>query len=216
MYNVGGYPRPLPAFAAPNQILENDRDGCYAFHCFYNFVGGKYIDRSGTILKKAARDVLIAGAEYYWQKEPDGYLRKSIIWRTGKDEDSMKGGSGGVVCLGRQSADTCKAAIFQSYETQTLAQDGFLKLDWRRHLTIDAKTTTYTGGFLLPKDIQNAMIRVAAIPSVQPRWSSGPVRPFPDPPEITSDRDSKEESGAPTPTKSFVDKVFGSWPLRRR
>lgn len=71
---------------------------------------------AGHAVTGSARDALVVGMDYFWEQR-HVKVKRALIWRTEIDDHSVTGASGSTLCLGVPSALTCKAVLFQNYES---------------------------------------------------------------------------------------------------
>ncbi|KAK0717991.1 hypothetical protein B0T26DRAFT_676220 [Lasiosphaeria miniovina] len=166
MTQIPKHARIAKTFITPNEILNADNDN-------RDWRGGHFVIG-------AARNAVVAGTEYWWEQR-HLKIKRAIIWRTLIDDWSLQGGSGGVVCLGNPAAETCRAAAFQNYQSESMLTNTFWKQDVRRKLKGFHPQCSFKAGFILPEDVQNATIVFDEDVVPQERRSvsgpSGPVHP---------------------------------------
>jgi len=78
----------------------------------------------GRIVNATACNALVLGTDYWWEQS---HLTRSYILRTESDENDVRGSWGAVVCIGASTAATCKAGMFQNYQTCRLHRKHFPK-----------------------------------------------------------------------------------------
>lgn len=147
-------------FATNAQIL--DPENCMCFNAFHSFFNDTTTFQGGFQIKSAARDALVAATEYHFEHR-HLKVKRAFLWRTARDAVSMAGGSGGVICLGHYAAKTCQAAVFQNYQTYDFEKNSFWELDYRSvtgSIANQLRACSYKGGFMLPKEVQEATIIV--------------------------------------------------------
>ena len=140
-----------------------------------NVQNGNPINRAGHGVSATDKAALYEGAQHLWEKE-NLMQDISILWRTEREFDSLKGFSGAVLCLGKQEDKTCLAVCFQNFEFPMISETELLTEhrpacdvnDMREHALVK-------GGFLLPEEIRASEIlcRPSATP---PTPSTFPAR----------------------------------------
>ncbi|KAJ6448918.1 hypothetical protein C8R45DRAFT_1045655 [Mycena sanguinolenta] len=108
--------------------------------------------RLGRVACEATKAVLICGADYLFEAE---HVQRSLIWRTERDDLSLAGSSGSVLCLGRPEDSQAQAIVFQNFETPISPKQ--LKTTRETYAGIP-EGFTYKGGFFLPSEILNESI----------------------------------------------------------
>ncbi|KAK0728111.1 hypothetical protein B0T26DRAFT_158621 [Lasiosphaeria miniovina] len=178
MTQIPNHARIAKTFITPNEILNAESP--QAFQAFWRFSNNNRDWRGGHFVTDPARNAVIAETEYWWEQR-HLKIKRAIIWRTLIDDWPLRGGSGGVVCLGNPAAETYRAAVFQNYQSMTMTTNTFRKQDVCRKLKGFPQTCSFKAGFLLPEDVQNATIVFGEDEVPQERRSvsgpSGPVHP---------------------------------------
>lgn len=105
------------------------------------------LEGQGT--SSAAQAAVVAGTEYSWDRAAFTQ-NASILWRTNHDRDSAQGFSGSVLCVGKTTDPTAKAAVFQNFESPIK--------QWQVTEDFDAWSSTFKGGFLLPEEIRQSIV----------------------------------------------------------
>lgn len=90
-------------------------DGRPLFVAGLNAVTGNLIKRSRFYDSIIGPPAIAEGTEYLWDKRTLSHSI-SILWRTEHNEDSLKGLSGSVLCLGQPHDRTCLAVCFPNFE----------------------------------------------------------------------------------------------------
>jgi hypothetical protein len=126
----------------------------------FNVRFGRWDIITGHAVTGSAREALVIGMEYFWQRR-HVKAKRALIWRTKAEDYSVAGASGSTLCLGVPSTQTCKLVVFQNYQT-SFYRNNFWVLDrLRSKIEGSARTATFKGGFLLPEDVRTAKIIMA-------------------------------------------------------
>lgn len=156
------------SFADPEEALKAPD----VFLSKFNVRFGRWDTFTGHVVTGSAREALVVGMDYFWQRR-HVKAKRALIWRTETDDHSVAGASGSTLCLGVPSAKTCKPVVFQNYQTG-FHQNNFWATDRvRNHISGFAATASFKGGFLLPEDVHTAEIIMADEPPSR-RSVSGP------------------------------------------
>lgn len=94
---------------------EDVLDGQPIFMTKFDVLKDKTKDMCGTIATEATKRAVVQGADYFWTGRA---VSASLLWRTERDYESVRGWSGSVLCLGKPKDPKVKAVVFQNYERQ--------------------------------------------------------------------------------------------------
>ncbi|KAI9807842.1 MAG: hypothetical protein M1825_005147 [Sarcosagium campestre] len=154
-------------FAQPSEALKASD----VFLTRHNIRFGKWTALSGHVVTGEAREALVVGMEYFWERRHTK-VKRAIIWRTERDDYDLAGWSGTALCLGKPSARTCRALVFQNYQSY-IKGNTFFSLDTVRDKLEGTKgLSTFKAGFVLPDEVQDAEIIIQRQPELQRRSTS--------------------------------------------
>jgi hypothetical protein len=150
------FPMMESSFADPDEALKASD----VFLSRFNVRFGRWDTFTGHAVTGSAREALVVGMDYFWQRR-HVKPKRALIWRTETDDHSVAGASGSTLCLGAPSAQTCKPVVFQNYQTG-FHRNNFWAMDGiRNHISGYPETACFKGGFLLPEDVRTAEIIMA-------------------------------------------------------
>jgi len=133
---------------------------------------------AGYIRPQSTQRVIVDGIQYTWQKKAYDESR-SLLWHSTIHQDSVKGYSGTVICLGNPTDRFAKAVVFQNFEgTVKLKAPEEVRCMIRESVGMENRDFIhYKGGFFLPQTIRNAQILMKEHPDRCKQYDTLPISP---------------------------------------